>query len=189
MTKKELFAEVIKKKGWYKGSKMSKYFASKYEARFLNGELSEETIGKILEQLDPAKLIEKNRDNMTKEELFAEVIQERAWYKGTKIKNHNAHAYKIRFFKGTLDEKTLNKVLEQLGYIEPVSKIRDYMTTKELFTEIVQEKGWYKNTDIHRNKAAVYKSLFLKGKLSEGIMSKALKQLGYKDKWEKKKLG
>jgi len=183
MTKEELFAEVIKEKGWYKKTRLKRSTAIVYKCQFLKGNLNERRISKILRQIEDKKL-----NKATAEGLFAEIIQEKTWYKDTSLKKHTAYSYKDRFLKGTLDEKKMKNVLKQLGYNIPSNKkTYNNATKRELFAEIIQERTWYKDTNIRNYTASRYKTRFLDGRLEDYIIDDALEQLGYYMPANKKK--
>ena len=60
------------------------------------------------------------------------------------------------------------------------------MTTKEVFEEITNERGWYIPLGYSGSKGRNIKMQFLKGKLSTDVMEEIIQLLGYKVIQEKK---
>jgi len=201
LTSEELFAKIVQKKGWYKNTKLKYDTIKNYKYLFLNGKLSKRIINKILKQLgyifeneeDVPDISNLKTENLTSRELFAEIIKDKEWYKNTKLGKNTARAYKYDFFKGKLSERRINKLLKQMGYevteemsvkevkINPeVFNIKtENLTSRELFAEIIKVKGWYRSIGINCKTAGYYKYKFLRRKLSDKVISKTIKKLGY----------
>lgn len=57
MTTNELFAEIIKKRNWQKGTGISPQYANTYKERFKKGLLKEAAVSKMLEKLGYEKKV------------------------------------------------------------------------------------------------------------------------------------
>ena len=62
------------------------------------------------------------------------------------------------------------------------------MTTEQLFSQMVEKRGWYKSIGLRPQNANTYKMKFQKGELGEAAMSNILTKLGYEKTviWKKK---
>ena len=58
---------------------------------------------------------------MTTQELFAEIVKKRTWYKPLGYSVQQGGNIKCQFLKGTLSETTMFNILTKLGYVKNVN--------------------------------------------------------------------